>query len=192
MNLPSEPARRPARLQLMLVVGLFLGPLLFAAWMYYGGSAFAPASRSNHGQLLEPIRHLAARYPEIESIAPGQWLLVYAPAGECDAACQDAIHRQKQSRLMLGNDMNRLTRVFLHGDWPADTVPHGEQQSGLKIIASADLVQELWSATSRSNAHDGFFLIDPLGNLVMYFAPHIDPRDMVDDIKHLLELSQIG
>ena len=32
--------------------------------------------------------------------------------------------------------------------------------------------------------------MDPLGNLVMYFEPEIDPSDMVEDIKRLLKLSQ--
>jgi hypothetical protein len=35
-------------------------------------------------------------------------------------------------------------------------------------------------------------LIDPLGNLVMYFQPDLDPSQMVDDIKRLLKLSRIG
>jgi len=34
--------------------------------------------------------------------------------------------------------------------------------------------------------------MDPLGNLVMYFVPDVDPSDMVGDIKHLLKLSRIG
>ena len=38
----------------------------------------------------------------------------------------------------------------------------------------------------------GYYLIDPHGNLVLYFSPDIDPRDMVDDIKRLLKLSRIG
>ncbi len=38
----------------------------------------------------------------------------------------------------------------------------------------------------------GLFLVDPLGNLVMYFSAEVAPGDMVEDIKHLLDLSQIG
>ena len=38
----------------------------------------------------------------------------------------------------------------------------------------------------------GYYLVDPLGNLVMYFEPDIEPSAMVEDIKHLLELSRIG
>ena len=38
----------------------------------------------------------------------------------------------------------------------------------------------------------GYYLIDPLGNLVMYFRPDLDPSEMVDDVKRLLKLSRIG
>ena len=38
----------------------------------------------------------------------------------------------------------------------------------------------------------GCYLIDPLGNLVMYFPPGLDPKELVGDIKHLLKLSHIG
>ena len=38
----------------------------------------------------------------------------------------------------------------------------------------------------------GYYLVDPLGNLVLYFRPDLDPSEMVDDIKHLLKLSRIG
>mgnify|MGYP003626061973 FL=1 len=34
--------------------------------------------------------------------------------------------------------------------------------------------------------------MDPLGNLVMYFEPGLDPGKMVEDIKRLLKLSSIG
>jgi hypothetical protein len=38
----------------------------------------------------------------------------------------------------------------------------------------------------------GIYLIDPLANLVMYFPPDLGPRELVDDVKHLLRLSRIG
>ena len=38
----------------------------------------------------------------------------------------------------------------------------------------------------------GFYLVDPLGNLVLYFEPGMNPKDMVADIKRLLRISQIG
>ncbi len=36
------------------------------------------------------------------------------------------------------------------------------------------------------------YLIDPLGNLMMSYAPGAKPKGMLEDMKRLLRLSQIG
>ena len=187
-----ERTRGPARLQLLLIAALFLGPLLLAALMYYGGLDLRPAGRSNHGVLLEPVLPLADDYPELREFSDGQWLLVYANAGACSDDCRNALYTMRQSRLMLGNDMNRLARLFLHGKSPPDTVFLGEQHQGLRTLNNESLAHDLRSVLPQDVPSNGFFLLDPLGNLVMYFGPDLGPREMVDDIKHLLDLSHIG
>jgi hypothetical protein len=188
----AERKRGPARLQLLLIAALFLGPLIFAAWMYYSGNVLQPAARSNYGTLLEPIRNLAGAYPEVRELAAGKWLLVYANSDDCSGSCPDALYTMRQSRLMLGNDMNRLVRVFLHGETPPDTVLSGAQLDGLVLRHNAHLAEQLWSALPQGVPHGGILLIDPLGNLVMYFRSDLSPHHMVDDIEHLLDLSHIG
>ena len=60
----------PARMQLAMIAALFLGPLVLAAWLYYGGS-FTPVARSNHGLLLDPVVHLPDLHPALTDIADG-------------------------------------------------------------------------------------------------------------------------
>lgn len=187
-----ERKRVPARLQLLLIAALFLGPLLLAALMYYGGLHLEPAARSNHGTLLEPVLPLADDHPELQALSDGQWLLVYVNAGDCSEDCREALYTLRQLRLMLGSDMNRLGRLFLHGATPPDRVLLDEQHPGLKTLYSQSLVQDMEAALPGNTAAGGFFLVDPLGNLVMYFGTDLGPRQIVDDIKHLLELSHIG
>jgi len=185
--------RLPAWLQLALLAILFGGPLILASWLYYGGST-APASRTNHGALLEPIVNLPESVPNsgIAGLSEDRWLLVYANEDQCAARCRDALYVLRQSRLMLGNDMQRLLRVFLRGPVAPDTVFIEEQHPGLAIVEEPLLIEFLEDRRPRELSRGGFFLVDPLGNLVMYFPPEIDPGDMVDDIAHLLDLSQIG
>jgi len=187
-----EARRGPARLQLLLIAALFLGPLALAAVMYYGAVGLKPSGRSNHGVLLEPVRHLSEEHPELRELSGGQWLLVYANDGACSGNCREALHTLRQARLMLGNDMNRITRLFLHAAIPPDRVFLDEQHKGLRTSDNAGLAQDLRSALPQSVPADGFFLLDPLGNLVMYFRPELGPREMVEDIGHLLDLSRIG
>ena len=98
----------------------------------------------------------------------------------------------RQSRLMLGRDMQRLRRLFLHGDAPPDRVFLAAEHAGLVTMQDAELDALLNNKRPAALKAGGYFLIDPLGNLVMYFRPEIDPADMVGDIKHLLKLSRIG
>ena len=117
---------------------------------------------------------------------------MYANLAQCDDACRNALVRLRQSRLMLGKDMPRVVRVFLHGDSGPDTVSLAQQHAGLITISDKDLGALLEEKRPAELQAGGCYLIDPLGNLVMYFLPGLNPKDMVADIKHLLKLSHIG
>jgi len=119
-------------------------------------------------------------------------MLLYANDSYCGDACRDALYTLRQSRLMLGKEQDRLVRGFLHGDTPPDKVLLASEHQGLIHVQDIGLAQLLNNKKPGELATGGYFLVDPLGNLVMYFRPDIDPSDMVADIKHLLRLSHIG
>ena len=183
------------RLQLTLIALVFFGPLILAAWLYFSGAGLRPEGRTNHGVLFEPIVNIGESLPDTSIIehAEGRWLLVYENRGACGEECEFALYTLRQSRLMLGKEMDRLGRVFLHGDTAPDTVLLAEQQAGLiQPCSDSSLSKLLQNNKPAELTAGGFYLVDPLGNLVMYFRPDIDPSDMVEDIKRLLKHSRIG
>ncbi|MDX1498375.1 MAG: hypothetical protein R3176_00670 [Woeseiaceae bacterium] len=186
--------RTRARIQLGLIALVFFGPLVLAAWLYYGGWFAAAGDGTNHGTLLTPIVSVPEALPDspLNPENDGAWVLLYVNTGACAAACRDALYTLRQSRLMLGRDMERLRRVFLHGPTPPDTLFLAGEHQGLITIEDASLAGLLDNKRPGGVPAGGYFLLDPLGNLVMYFAPDIDPADMVEDIEHLLRLSRIG
>ena len=186
--------QRSGRLQLVLIAAAFLGPLLVAAWLYFQGGSWQPSKRSNHGALLQPIVNIHEELSRlrIHDNYAASWVLLYPHAGPCDERCRDALLTSRQSRLMLGREMDRLKRVFLHGRSPPDTVFIDGEHPGLITTEDSSLNRLLNNKRPTDLPAGGYFLIDPLGNLVMYFRPDLDPADMVDDIKHLLRLSRIG
>jgi hypothetical protein len=93
---------------------------------------------------------------------------------------------------MLGKEMDRLQRVFLRGESLPDTVFLAAEHQGLITLQDSRLVALLENKRPKDTAAGGYYLVDPLGNLVMYFHPGLNPADMVDDIKRLLRLSHIG
>jgi hypothetical protein len=190
----DERKSPPGRARLLPLAVVFFLPLAVASWLYYSGSSLTPGGRTNHGAILEPIVNLRDTLPDSPAAAPSErhWLLIYRHEGTCGTECRDALHRLRQSRLMLGPDMDRVRRVFLHLGTAPDTVLREAEDPGLTIFADAALGRLLALKRPRQLPAGGFFLVDPLGNLVMYFAPTVAPGDMVDDIGHLLDLSRIG
>ncbi|MGI9248227.1 MAG: hypothetical protein ACR2QI_04390 [Woeseiaceae bacterium] len=182
------------RFQLVLIASVFFGPLILAAWLYFSGAGLQPAGRTNHGELLQPLTSIRDTLPDsaINEHLGGFWLLIYSNNGVCDPVCENALYILRQSRLMLGKDMERLARVFLHGDTPPDTVFLADEHAGLITLRDSSFSVLLKNKKPAELSAGGYFLVDPLGNLVMYFQPDIDPGDMVEDIEHLLELSRIG
>ncbi|MCH7835207.1 MAG: hypothetical protein IH911_09060 [Proteobacteria bacterium] len=190
----TDTRQASGRLQLSLMAAVFFGPLIFAVWLYFAGGLIQPSARSNHGALLEPILNLNDELPDskVHDVGEGGWLLLYASRDQCGDACHDALFTIRQSRLLLGKDMDRIKRVFLHGDITPDTLCLADEHKGLVMIEDAELHGVLTNKKPAGLPAGGYYLIDPFGNLVMYFGPDIDPRDMVDDIGHLLRLSRIG
>lgn len=189
----TKPKTTRGRVVFLLLAAVFLGPLALAAWMYYAGQ-LQPEGRTNHGVLLEPIVNLPETLAEspLHAAGDGHWVLLYANDAACGDTCRQSLYTLRQSRLMLGREMDRLVRVFLHGETPPDTLFLAEEHEGLVTLRDSALQDLLTVRRPAGIAAGGYFLVDPLGNLVMYFEPDLDPSAMVEDIKHLLELSRIG
>jgi hypothetical protein len=190
----DDGTSRSGRLQLGLIAAVFLGPLLLAAWLYYGGAFMQPEARSNHGQLLEPILNLTDTLPasELHQRQDGRWVLLFLAPGECGEDCRSGLYTIRQLRLMLGREMDRVARILLHADKALDTVFLANEHQGLITLEDRALSELLITKKPDGLAAGGYYLIDPQGNLVMYFPSGLAPREIVADIKRLLRLSRIG
>lgn len=184
--------RPNGRRMLLAIAAVFLVPLVIAAWMYYSG-AFVPEGRTNAGTLLTPIVDLNDHSSGFsETLTESRWALIYLDRESCADPCRGALYKMRQSRLMLGNDMTRVVRIFLHGESTPDRVFLDREHAGLITTSDEDLGALLDRKRPRDLQPGGLYLVDPLGNLVMYFAADLEPHDMVEDIEHLLDLSRIG
>ena len=186
----SKKTGASGRTILFLIALAFFGPMALAMWMYFSGQDVELGA--NHGLLLEPFDNVAEASPELRETVTAPWVLAYVNRGDCGDKCRDALYLSRQSRTMLGREMDRLDRLFLHGSVEPDTLFLDQEHSDLARLQSAGLADALTQKTPEDVASGGFYLIDPIGNLVLYFPPDINPKDMVADIKRLLKISQIG
>ncbi len=109
------------------------------------------------------------------------WLWVVEP-GACKQPCQHAIKQLRQLHLLLNKDSVRVRRAFL-------TSRIQLPLNGRWLAQYPQLVRLTGSLGSLSR---GVYIVDPIGNLVLWY-PLIDAGSPVlDDIKRLLKVSRIG
>ncbi len=207
-NTKSPPASRTrSRASLLLVLLLFAAPVVLAWLIFFVFPDWAPSETVNHGELVAPVRPLPAFQlvtqdgNEIdETWLRGEWTFVYIAAGSCDEACVQQLFKIRQVRLTQGKNIDRLQRLMLWrtagagAGQPAELQQHFPGQVIVPLQASeAQPLLEVFRLDERSPLETGrTYLVDPLGNLMMFYAPDAEPRGMVKDLERLLKYSGLG
>jgi cytochrome oxidase Cu insertion factor (SCO1/SenC/PrrC family) len=180
---------------------IFFGPLGVSFYLYYGHGSWHPGGRVNAGDLIVPPRPLPSLALPLQSSGETdseflrrKWTLLYVQQGACAERCRTSLYETRQVRLALDRDMDRVQRVFIaDGDCCDFRLLH-EQNPDLITVrmnpAAAPLLALLPHGGPDNAEH--IFLIDPLGNLMMSYAPDAKPKGMLEDMKRLLRLSHIG
>lgn len=201
---PDSPKHDRRQRRLLIGLGLlFFAPLALSFYLYYGNAGWRPGGHVNHGDLVQPPRPLPAlALPLADSgttradFLQHKWTLLYVGAGACPAPCRTRLYDTRQVRLALNRDMDRVQRVFVaSGDCDLQFL-HAEHPDLITVRATtaAEPLLDLLSAPAGASAQnaDRVYVIDPLGNLMMSYAPDARPKGMLEDMKRLLRLSQVG
>jgi hypothetical protein len=180
------------RRQRKILIGvalMFFAPLGLAFYLYYGSNSWRPGHRVNSGELVQPPR------PLNEKFLIGKWTMLYVQQGRCDDECRRHLYDSRQVRTALDRDMTRVQRVFIADadccDLPALREAHPDLIIRTPATDDATWLSQLPTREGATNSHR-LYLIDPLGNLMMYYAPEARPKGMLEDMKRLLRLSSIG
>ena len=123
----------------------------------------------------------------------GKWILLQIGSGDCTAVCKRQMLEMRQLRLMQGKEMERIERVWLITDQqPVDTVLMREYDGVTMLRVKPEVLQAWLPVEAGTTVTDHFFMIDPLGHLMMRFPKDADPNKMKKDIAKLLKASAIG
>lgn len=195
----ATPSRRP----FYVALALFFVPLAVAFFIYYG-TDWRPVRSTSNGDLITPARPLPeARLPTPEGKAtePGflrdKWTLVYLGHGDCGAECRRVLTDIRQVRLSLNEKMIRVQRAFLYAGGCCDEQYFSTEHAGL-IRANVDtpegaaILALFPSYGTPAIDAERIYLVDPLGNLMMSYAPDAPRKGILTDLKKLLGLSHIG
>lgn len=191
------------RTKLALMFTLFALPTLASFAAFY---LFRPTKTSNYGELISPVINLPRVSLNIadgtdaaanarEQGLRGKWLIVTRDSGACDATCEQKLFAMRQSRLIVGREMDRVVRVMLIDD---DTRPSDELIERYQGTAWVSAKSLPWLAqfpippqdTSKGRAY--FYAVDPLGNIFMRYGADGDAKRIAKDLQQVLKASQIG
>ena len=195
----DESGSGRGRLQFIGLAVLFMGPLI-VAWVLYFGGGWRPTGTTNHGIFIDPpvtlpeVRIADSGPDGSDGDLRGRWTMLYLDGGECADRCREALDLSARVRLALGRRMARVQRAYIaEGAGPIGVFP--ESQADLMVAsASQPGIADILAALPPDLPRDGteILLVDPLGNLMMRFPIADDPKGMLEDIKKLLKLSRIG
>lgn len=189
-------------LALFGVFGLPLVAALIVARMSDGGLP-AFVGTTNHGDLMQPpvaLRDWVLETPAGEAFSEAvladveeEWTLVYFSPDGCDRTCQDQVYSMRQLRLMLGRNALHVDRLFVYGglqqkeiDSVQEVFPEMEMATGDKSAL------ETVASQLKQPGHDGddrLYLVDPVGQAMMSFAPDMKPRLIYKDLKKLIKVT---
>jgi cytochrome oxidase Cu insertion factor (SCO1/SenC/PrrC family) len=212
----TEPTSAHQRRQRRILIGLalfFFAPLAVSFFLYYGSGGWHPVKQVNRGDLISPARPLpmaqlpiardpasAAKSSDASTKADfltGKWTLLYWGPGACNARCRVNLYNTRQIRTALNRNMDRVQRVFIAGDGCCDWPYLAHEQPDLVTVLAAPEAAPLLAILPAFDgiepaAADRIYIIDPLGNVMMSYAPDAKPKGLLEDLKRLLGLSQVG
>ncbi len=182
--------RNRGRWTLILIALLFFAPIWLAMYLV---QHWRPEGTVNNGVLVDPLQPvvgLEARALDGSQLPSGffegQWTLVYSLDSACDEPCELAIYHMRQVRLALGKDMDRVQRLLLLRAVPSPSLLRNLEDN----YAGMDLV--VADSNGPFDIPEAIHVVDPVGNLMMYYPQNTLPKGMIKDLKRLLKLSKLG
>ncbi len=201
----TEPTReqvRRGRRTALLLFAIGFGPMIFATIMYYTGWLH-PETRSNHGDLIEPAVSVAElnlvdsdgsplenRFgPQLQE---PKWRMIVT-AQTCGESCEELLYLARQVNIALGKNANRVGRAAWLGEVPSSLQQRWSDEYGsMERLRLATGASQSWPEGVDPSQSPRILLVDPFGNVMMHYGNEHTGKEMLEDLKHLMKLSQIG
>jgi cytochrome oxidase Cu insertion factor (SCO1/SenC/PrrC family) len=181
--------RRRSRLTLVALFLVAVLPLVASYLLFFAVRDEGPWGTTNHGELLDPLlpsTGLIAAGREGRADAPlaGSWWLLLVAQDGCDEACVAASERLKALHVLLNKDADRVRRGY-------HQISAEQDGAGWDRVSTADPMIERVVGELAALAQ-GIYVIDPLGNVVLHYDYAAAGKPVLEDLKKLLKVSQIG
>lgn len=181
----SRPTR--GRWQLLLIVAVVLGPMVLAACMYQYGF-WVPESRSYDGELIG--NGLGREDLGVTATAEPRWQLLVTAPQECDEPCRRMVYLARQINIGLGREADRASHALASAR-PLATDYQQQLQREYPQLRHYPLDADVYGREVPAPVPQ-LWIVDPHGNLVLRYGAEAQGKAILDDLRYLLKISQIG
>ena len=176
-----------AKKEFWMLLAMFILPIAFGTLFFYANPNYFSESTVNYGELVRPV--IATEEGDIEidggASLQGIWTMVYV-SSRCDDVCEKAVVDMKTIRTLMNADMRRIQRMIIIENNSTPTVND-------ETLIKAKITSEKLTKSLKKYAENAIYLIDPIGNIMLYYEPqNIDIRLVIKDLKRLFKYSRIG
>jgi hypothetical protein len=190
ITLPEASAsrRRRGRLQLIMILAVVIGPMILASAMYQW-RFWVPETRSYHGELIGNGQTRADL--GVSGAQEVRWQLLVTVPGVCDADCKQLVFLARQIHIGLNRDTARASHAL------ASTQPLADDYDALlrrefPQLTRYRLEPKAYAETAGKVEGAQLWIVDPHGNLVLRYDSRSKGKGILNDLRHLLKISQIG
>ena len=191
---------------MLLLALFFISPILIAWLILANYDVIGTGETKNRGVLVSPprvmenftLRGMDGSVYSLENMR-GKWALIYFDDGKCEGECEQNLYMARQARLSQNEEVKRVSRILvLNGAMSPRLEELMKHHNDLLVISGTvgeiSLFQKQFSDSADTNTGEKryHYLVDPLGNYMMYYHSGFHARDMILDLQHLLKWSQIG
>ena len=170
-----------------VLLSIFILPIAIGTLFFYLNPTYFSQNTVNYGELIRPVITTEKTDIEFEDdvTLSGFWSLAYVSTG-CDSICEKAVADIKTIRTLINMDMRRIQRVLITED---NTMLMSNDEN----LLLAKVTNEKLAARLAEFPKNSIFLIDPIGNFMLYYnSKDINIKFVLKDLKRLLKYSRIG
>lgn len=178
------------RKKVIILAGIFLLFVIPAilAQVFYHHKAWLPKHSLNHGQLITPA--LSVKDLKLDpQITQHRWVLLFLQSGDCENDCQKSLYNMQQIQRALGKDRERLQRAVIT---PPGLTPDKPLSQWLSAGNTSRWLISAEDFAGFSSRPGFWYVLDPLGNIILQYPKDVNPEAILDDLKYLMGVSNVG
>ena len=125
------------------------------------------------------------------------WMIFQFIKDVCSDICDDAAYVARQTNIALNRESIRVARFLLTAeDKNFDIIEKYQPLNHATYNDDSKIVQEFQNQNINPFEDGSLFIVDPLGNVIMFYGYKEDKNEnfkqILEDLKKLLRVSKIG